>query len=218
MTTLDYYNKKAKEFSSRTIARDMAPHRNRFLKYLPTGARILDAGCGSGRDTKAFLQSGYSVVAFDASEELVRISKEVTGLETLQLRFQDLSFVDEFDGIWANASLLHVPYDELTEVLRRLHCSLKQSGILYASFKKGNKHRQVEERHFYDHDENTLNPLIKGLFTLEVFWNSEDTGIAANVTNEWYQVILRKIEGENETHSLKPSLTQNNAGVDKGVV
>lgn len=197
MTTLEYYNKKAKDFFDRTVTRDMKLHRERFLKYVPASANILDAGCGSGRDTKAFLQDGYSVVAFDAAKEMVVMSEEVTGQKTLQLRFQDINFVHEFNGIWANASLLHVPYNDLREVLERLHCSLKPSGILYASFKKGNHHRQVEERHFYDQDESTFKPLIKGLFELEDSWDSEDTGIAANTTNQWYQVILRKREVRN---------------------
>lgn len=192
MDSIGYYNRKAKEFVDRTIDQSRSKEMKRFLKYLEPGSYLLDAGCGSGRDTKAFLEMGYKMVAFDASEEMVKVSSSVAGQKTLQMKFQDLDFEKEFEGIWANASLLHVPYDEFRSVLVRLHQALKPSGILYASFKKGNQHRQVEDRHFYDQDESTLEPFIDGIFEEVESWDTEDLGKAANTTQLWYNVILRK--------------------------
>ena len=190
--TIGYYDRLAKAFVNRTLDRDMSLHRGRFLQCLLPKAHLLDAGCGSGRDAQAFLLSGYQVTAFDASKELAKIAESVTGQNVMQMRFQDLHFVNVFDGIWANASLLHVSYDELHGVLRRLYSALKPSGILYASFKQGKKHRQVEDRHFYDQDQETLEPFLHDLFACTDSWNSEDTGVAANDSKLWFHVLLKK--------------------------
>ena len=88
---------------------------------MPAKARILDAGCGSGRDSLYFKNQGLEVVAFDASIEMVKISSQLLDSPTRHLTFQDIAFHDEFDGVWASASLLHTPYDELFSVMRRLH-------------------------------------------------------------------------------------------------
>lgn len=192
MVTLDYYNTQGQAFVSRTIDRDVSENRNRFLKYLPETARILDAGCGSGRDTQAFLTAGYDAEAFDGSEEMVKAASKFTQKQVHLVRFQELDFAKEFDAIWANASIIHVPYEELPDVLSRLHKALKSEGILYASFKKGDSHRLIGERHFYDQDEITIKAYVEGNFTLLACWTTEDTGRAANHTKQWLNVILKK--------------------------
>lgn len=117
----------------------------------------------------------------------------MTGQKVVQMRFQELYFANVFDGIWANASLLHVSYDELPDVLRRLHHALKLSGVLYVSFKQGKHYRQVEDRHFYDQDLVTFEPFVRGLFTSLDSWNSEDTGMAANDSKLWFHMLLKKV-------------------------
>ena len=89
------------------------------MKYLPLGAKILDLGCGSGRDTKYFLQKGYDVVAVDGSIEMVKLSTEFTGKQTLHLTFDEINFNEEFDGVWACASLLHVPRNKIDSIFKR---------------------------------------------------------------------------------------------------
>ena len=118
-TTEDYYNKNAMAYKERTFSINMQEFYTPFLAYLPPGAHILDAGCGPGRDTRFFKNEGYQVTAFDASLEMVKLSTQEIGQKTLHLTFQSLAFNQQFDGIWASDSLLHVPFFELKEVIKK---------------------------------------------------------------------------------------------------
>ena len=95
------YKDHAQDFVKGTLSADMSEARQHFLQCLPESARILDFGCGSGRDTKAFLDLGYQVDACDGSEELCRIASEVTGIPVRHMFFQDLNETDVYAGIWA---------------------------------------------------------------------------------------------------------------------
>jgi SAM-dependent methyltransferase len=139
--TLAYYEDQAEAFFAETVDVDMAPLYARFLARIPAGGHILDAGCGSGRDALAFRKLGYAVTAFEASPTLARLASNYCGLPVEVRRFQEIEWQDAFDGIWACASLLHVPPVELPEVLRRLGRALKTDGVLYVSFKYGSDER-----------------------------------------------------------------------------
>lgn len=93
-----------------------------------------------GRDTKYFLSKGYSVKAFDASEKMAEIASKETGLEIMNLTFQELNFKNTFDAVWAQASLLHISYHMTREVYQKIHSSLKENGIFYTSYKYGDSH------------------------------------------------------------------------------
>ena len=160
---IDYYNKNAEAFFQETIDADMSFWRDKFIALLPDGGRILDAGCGSGRDSKAFIQNGFSVVAFDASMELCKLASEYISQEVWQMRFEEMSFDEEFDGVWACASLLHVPKEDMKDVLERIYNSLQKGGIFYASFKYGDGMVQRGERLFTDYNENNTRLLFKVL-------------------------------------------------------
>ena len=160
--TIRYYDENAIAFVAGTENADMRECRERFLRYLKHGQRILDAGCGSGRDVIAFREAGYKVEAFDASAELCRIASEKTGIEVRKLRFEELEGEDTYDGIWACASLLHVKPGDLPDVLMRLHKLLKPEGILYASFKYGTGERQNDGRYFHDLTESECEKLLAG--------------------------------------------------------
>ncbi|MCE2717042.1 MAG: class I SAM-dependent methyltransferase [Pseudomonadota bacterium] len=135
MSTLSYYNAKALDFYDRTINTDMSHVYKKFLQHLPKGAHILDAGCGSGRDSKYFLSKGYEITAFDGSQEMVLLAEKELGKSVLHMLFQDLNFEEKFDGVWACASLLHIPYEETKDVYKRIHNALKPNGVFYASYK-----------------------------------------------------------------------------------
>ena len=109
--TLAWYSMHAEDFATQTARSDLRPFHDRFLRHVKLNGRILDAGCGVGRDTVAFADRGYEVVAFDASEELVSLARGHVGPRATvhQMRFEDVAWKGEFDGIWACASLLHVP-------------------------------------------------------------------------------------------------------------
>lgn len=134
---MQYYNEHAFEYSKKTLPIEMSEQYEKFLRTVPANGFILDAGCGSGRDAMYFLKNGYKVEAFDASIELARIAQELTGLHVKHMRFQELSPRPVYDGIWANASLLHVPDTELRSVLALLKAALKSGGTLFCSFKYG---------------------------------------------------------------------------------
>ena len=169
--TIHYYDTHAEEFCAGTIDADMSACRARFLAYLHPGQKILDAGCGSGRDSLAFLNEGYDVEAFDASGELCRIASEKTGIAVRQQRFEELEGSDLYDGIWACASLLHVKKEDLPKVLEQLHRMLKSRGVIYVSFKKGSGERIKNDRYFNDLSEADISDLLTaaGFEVKEIF-------------------------------------------------
>lgn len=148
--TLSYYDENASAFCEGTRNADMSEMRGRFLQYLKPGALILDAGCGSGRDSKFFMESGYRVVALDGSKEMCRQASEYLGQDVQCRRFEEIDEKEVYDGIWACASLLHVPYELLPKVIARLIVALVDGGVLYASFKYGEEEREAGGRYFTD--------------------------------------------------------------------
>lgn len=136
---MQYYNENAVEYAEKTLPISMTEQYEKFLRTLPQNGFILDAGCGSGRDALYFLKNGYKVDAFDGSDEMARLAGQLTGLNVKCLRFQEYAPRPIYDGIWANASLLHVPHEELHDVLTAFRQSLKPCGTLYCSFKYGKK-------------------------------------------------------------------------------
>ena len=190
--TIQYYNEHAEEFCDGTLHADMSECRNRFLSCLQPGSRILDAGCGSGRDTLAFLSAGYEVDAFDASEEICQIASKRTGVAVRQQRFEKLEGQDTYDGIWACASLLHVAAEDLPDVLKRLYRLIKKSGVIYVSFKFGDGERQKDGRYFNDMSEESLNRLLcdAGFIVKEEFITQD---VRENRENEsWVNAIAEK--------------------------
>lgn len=195
MNSIKYYNKNAKNFFDRTINADMHDLYQKFLKHVPNQGRILDAGCGVGRDSKFFLSQGYDVLPFDGSLEMVKLTSNLLGREATHLLFQDIHFSSEFDAVWANASLLHVPYENLREVMEGFHKALLPSGVLYASFKYGTSMRRTEERIFFDMDETRIEPYLKGLFVPLEIWKSIDTRshVVPSHDKSWLNFIARRI-------------------------
>ncbi len=191
--TQDYYNQNADVFFDDTVEVDMKPLYARFLKLLADHVAILDAGCGSGRDALAFAKLGYSVTAFDASPALVALAERHTGQPVHCLRFQDMTWQQQFDGIWACASLLHVPGEELPDVMGRLRAALKPGGILYASFKYGSGEREHQGRRFTDLDEPGLAGLlaqVPGLVPVET-WTTGDLR-PGRESERWLNTLLRR--------------------------
>ena len=161
--TIEYYNRNAETFIAGTLHADMSENRNRFLRYVKPGGRILDAGCGSGRDSLAFMKSGYQVDAFDASEEICRLASKTLGFPVECKRFEELTGTSLYDGIWACASLLHVSGEELPGVMCQMKKLLKPEGVLYASFKKGNTERKKDGRFFHDMTEEACVSLFQSI-------------------------------------------------------
>ena len=161
MKTIDYYNKHAEEFTTSTFEVDMKSLYQPFLAELPEGARILDVGCGSGRDTLAFKNKGYQVDAIDYSEELVKKATRLTGIPIKLKSFYEVDDYEAYDGIWACASLLHCERSRLAEVLEKMVQALKPNGVVYMSFKYGDSDRDQDGRQFTDLDENQAEALLE---------------------------------------------------------
>ncbi|WP_051204728.1 class I SAM-dependent methyltransferase [Butyrivibrio sp. VCD2006] len=157
---VEYYNKNADLFFESSIDADMSDMRDRFLKFIPDGGKLLDAGCGCGRDSKAFHDAGYEVIAFDASEEMCKMASAYIGRSVRNLRFEEIDYDGIFDGVWACASLLHVTEGNLPNVMERIYRSLKPGGVLYASFKYGEGVCIRGDRSFIDFDEKSIISLL----------------------------------------------------------
>ena len=191
--TTEYYNANARDFIEGTINVDTGDLRDRFLKYVPPGGEILDLGCGSGRDTKSFIDAGYKVEAIDASQELCIKASEYTGIKVKCMRFEELAETDRYDGVFACASLLHVSPEELPGILDRVRLALRPRGVLYASFKYGDYSGERDGRYFHDMNEVSVQELFAGVsgFKVEEIWQSHD--VRRNKDAYWINVIARKL-------------------------
>lgn len=193
MSTLDFYQNNAKEYAAETAAVDLSATQERFLKFLPTGSHILDFGCGSGRDSRYFSDCGYRVTATDGCAEFAALASAYTGLEVKQLLFGELYAVDEFDGVWACASILHLRKDELADVLHKICTALKAGGYFYTSFKYGSFEGEVNGRYFTYLTEDSLSELLRSAPQLNIIeqWVSSDVR-AGREDEKWLNVIMRK--------------------------
>lgn len=192
-TTMEYYQQFPDEFFDSTVLADVSELYGHFLKYIPEHGKVLDFGCGSGRDTKAFLDMGYSVEAIDGSSEMCIRASEYTGIDVKCMDFFDLNEESKYDGIWACASLLHVGRDRLPEIFEVLRKSIAQGGILYASFKYGDFSGIRDGRYFDDMNEEILREIlstVKGFDTVEM-WQSQDVRRGKDV--DWINVILKRV-------------------------
>ena len=191
--TNKYYTDKAKDFYDGTVNLDMEDLYRPFLELIPDRGKILDAGCGSGRDSLYFRRMGYDVVAFDYSEELVKLASDLIGFPVLHMSFDDVDFVEEFDGIWACASLLHVPKSAMNMVIDKMALALKSTGILYASFKYGNKEEIRKDRYFSDYTETEIQNLINDVSSITMINHWKTVDVRPDRKDEyWLNVLMRK--------------------------
>lgn len=190
--TKKYYKDNSKEFFDSTVIADVTPLYKRFLKYVPAGAHILDLGCGSGRDTKAFLDRGYTVEAIDGSAELCALASEYTGIEVECRDFFTIDCKERYDAIWACASLLHIPSEKLPALFERLRDALRPGGVFYMSFKYGEFEGERDDRFFNDMTADKYRVVIDRIKGLELAqeWESYDVRRGNDV--HWFNAILKK--------------------------
>ena len=148
--TLNYYNSNAAVFSETTKNVDFSEVQQIFTKHLSPDASILDFGCGSGRDTKYFLNNGYHVTATDGSVVICKMATDYTGIQVKQMLFEELDDRNQYDGIWACASVLHLSREKLPNIFHKMHQALKTNGIIYTSFKYGTFEGERNGRYFTD--------------------------------------------------------------------
>lgn len=147
---LEYYNKNAKTYFEQTINGNLQENYDRFLEKIPNKGYILDFGCGSGRDSKYFLEKGYQVKAIDGSIEMCKLASEYINQEVKCMKFDELEDENLYDGIWACASIIHVEKENLPNILQKMIKALKPNGSIYISIKKGSGY-QIKEGTYYNH-------------------------------------------------------------------
>ena len=191
--TIDYYDTNAEEFAKATINVEFSHMQNRFLDKLSEGSCILDFGCGSGRDTKYFIEQGYIVEAIDGSKELCRMASDYTGINVKHMFFQDFKEEEKYDGIWACSSILHLSYSELADVMQRMAVALKKNGIIYTSFKYGTYEGERNGRYFINMTEETFAELLDKIndLIMEEQWVTSDVRPGRG-EEKWLNLILRK--------------------------
>ncbi len=192
--TIQYYDENASIFTEGTICADMAEIYTFFQKYCNPGAKILDFGCGSGRDAKYFMEHGYKVDAIDGSKELCKIASNYTGLTVKHMYFNELNYEEKYDGIWACSSILHVPIEELPSILERIRKSLKVGGYLYTSFKYGDFSGERNGRFFTDFTEDSFRFVIDNVLGFQII----ETMITRDVRvgradGKWLNLIIKRI-------------------------
>ena len=191
--TLKYYNENAQSFASGTVSVKFTEVQDKFLEKLNPDAYILDFGCGAGRDTKYFLSRGYQIDAIDGSEQLCRIASEYTEIKVRQMLFQELDEKEKYDGIWACASILHLPKKQLREVLENMYAALKSEGWIYTSFKYGEYEGIRNGRYFTDFTIDTFTDFVQGIHNLRIeeYWITGDVRPGRG-EEKWLNLIMQK--------------------------
>lgn len=193
--TLNYYNENASSFIEGTQNASMFETLEEFIQYIPSEGRVLDLGCGSGRDTKYLLQYGFLVDAMDGSDELCQAATCFTGIQVKQMNFLDLNEIQIYDGIWACASILHLPYQNLPLMFDKIFQALRKNGILYVSFKYGSFEGMRNGRYFTDMTEEKLAYVLEKISDFMIIrqWISSDIR-EGREDEKWLNLILRKVD------------------------
>ena len=187
-----FYNERAKSYFEQTVNLDMDAARKHFAQHVEPGGLVVDAGCGSGRDSRWFLDNGFCCYSYDASDELAARAQAYLGapLQVHCHRHDALALGEPADGIWASASLLFLSDEDLATALQTFHRNLKPGGVLFTSFKHGSGWRQDGERRFRDlrPEDAVLLEQLSGLKLLRVHSDEDAQGRG----NQWNSFLLRK--------------------------
>ena len=190
-STIEYYNKHAEEYFKNTSSVDMTCLYKRFLEYVPVGGRIMDLGCGSGRDVKWFRDHGYQAFGMDASEKLVQKAREMQ-IPVAIGRIEEWLAEEPFDGIWCCASLIHLSLEDVKQFFSHLKYNLKPSGVLFISAKSGIMTGYDQKgRYFSNYNPETIKSLVSdndGL-SIETMWYTADE-LGRSEFN-WLNAIIR---------------------------
>lgn len=195
MDSIDYYDKHSGEYYEATVDLDMSKQLERFFELLPENAEVLDLGCGSGRDTVWLEEAGCYVTPMDGSAQMCELAGIYTDKEVLNLTFEEMDFEEVFDGIWACASLTHVPKSEMDSILDKVRKALCPSGVLYMSFPEGEGMEESYGRTFNKYTTETLHSMMYRHDGLEIIdiWLSGD--VRPGNARQWVNVLARKTGG-----------------------
>lgn len=187
------YDTNASQFIESWLSADMAEQYSIFEKELHPGAKILDGGCGSGRDSLYFLMKGYDVKAFDPSKEMIKYASEFTGIKVAYGKWEELDEKNAYDGIWASASLYHVARPDMARTFQRIADALKSKGVLFASFRDRPDDFTEDGRSFTSFNKETFEDFLSPLGLFDVIKIQERIDTRKGKENEkWLFAFLRK--------------------------
>ncbi|MET0106407.1 MAG: class I SAM-dependent methyltransferase [Sedimenticola sp.] len=195
LQTLQFYENYASKVAQRALGENVDSAHEKFTARLPDNARILEAGCGPGRDVKYFLKQGYSVDAFDGSSSMCDIAREYTGHNIKNMKLTEINEEQLYDGVWASASILHLRFSEVIDVFKLIEKAVKPGGVFYSSFKFGDGERisQKSGRRFTNMNFDSMRSLCDRLdnFKIVEMWLTEDNR-EYRKQDMWLNTILEK--------------------------
>ena len=191
--TLAFYQREAPCYTA-SGSQGQSRHLDAFLGRLAPGARILELGCGGGRDAAFMLHRGFEVDPTDGTPAMVRKAQERFDLPARVMRFDELEAVAQYDAVWAHASLLHCPREELSGVLRRIAAALKPGGWHFANFKAGTGEGRDDFDRYYNFPDREW---LEEQYVAAADWQSLEFetrpgGGFDGVPREWIAVTARK--------------------------
>ena len=189
-STLSWYKENASQYTSVTYSSLVHDALGEFLSRIKKGGTILDYGCGSGRDSDYFLKRGYSVVSLDGSKEMKAEAERLFGIKVRLASFLSLDEVEKYDGIWAQASILHLFEGDLKTALFLINKAMKKGGVLYCSFRKGDKDGYEEGRWYTNMTESRFSSLLPEGLHVEKTWEGKD--VRPGIDKTWLSIICRK--------------------------
>lgn len=192
--TLDYYNKNAKLYFEQTVEGNLKENYDKFLSKIPRESYILDFGCGSGRDSKYFIENGYKIKAIDGSIEMCKLASEYINQDVECMKFDELNEENTYDAIWACSSILHVEKEELPNILNKMIRALKPNGVIFTAFKKGEGYGIKEGKYYNfltkEELEKILNGINENIKIIDYFETLSSTKRPEKVI--WSNYILQK--------------------------
>ena len=191
--TLLFYETNAQSYAEQTRGIDLAHLYAPFLTAVPEGGKILDIGCGAGRDLKRFTEEGFEAVGIDPSQKLAAMASKFSACRVLVSEVQDLNFVKEFDGAWACASLIHLPRHQLSDALEKIFFALKPRGVLFVSMQMGSGEIVTADGRFFTRytSQEVYSAIERARFERVKVWITLDSLRGRNSIN-WVNAIARK--------------------------
>ena len=189
-TTLSWYRDNAIQYAEETRNSLVLDALWEFLSRMKEGGTILDYGSGSGRDSAYFLDKGFSVDSLDGSAEMKAQAERLFGIKVKLASFLSLEEKDKYDGIWAQASILHLEEHDLRAALTLIERALKRDGVFYSSFRKGEEDGYENGRWYTNMTERRFLSFLPASLYVEKIWESQD--VRPGVNRTWLSIICRK--------------------------
>ena len=189
-TTLSWYRDNAIQYAEETRNSLVLDALWGFLSRMKEGGTILDYGSGSGRDSAYFINKGFSVDSLDGSAEMKAQAERLFGIKVKLASFLSLEEKDKYDGIWAQASILHLEEHDLRVALTLIERALKRDGVFYSSFRKGEEDGYENGRWYTNMTERRFLSFLPASLYVEKIWESQD--VRPGVSRTWLSIICRK--------------------------